>query len=82
MTFWLITRKQYAAVVHENTRLTRELNAMQAERKSNMDLSRRRLDESQAEIARLEQLVSEHHAAGALDGALIGDKCPVCNADR
>lgn len=64
MTFWIITRKQYAAVVSENTRLMAELNAMQTERKSTLDLSRRRMDESQAEIARLTELL-ENYAADA-----------------
>lgn len=28
--------------------------------------------------ADLAQLLTEHHAVGAMDGALIGDKCRVC----
>jgi len=30
------------------------------------------------EVERLRALVSAHHAVGAMDGALIGDTCPVC----
>ena len=37
-----------------------EKHALEAERKSNLDLSRRRLDESQAEIARLTELLENY----------------------
>lgn len=26
----------------------------------------------------LRSLLTEHHAAGAMDGVLIGDPCPIC----
>ncbi len=28
--------------------------------------------------AQLAQLLVEHHAVGVLDGALLGERCPVC----
>jgi len=31
-----------------------------------------------AEIERLQRLLAEHHAVGALDNALVGDDCPIC----
>jgi hypothetical protein len=31
-----------------------------------------------SEIAMLRRCLSEHHAAGVLDGVLVGDRCPVC----
>jgi len=31
-----------------------------------------------AEVERLQRLLTEHHAVGALDGALVGDDCPIC----
>lgn len=31
-----------------------------------------------AEIERLEALISEHHALGAMEAAMVGDVCPVC----
>jgi hypothetical protein len=37
-----------------------------------------RIDAVEAEAARLHQLLVEHHAAGALDGVLPGDLCPIC----
>lgn len=32
------------------------------------------------EVVRLRAALTEHHAAGAMDGALVGDQCPVCAA--
>lgn len=33
-------------------------------------------------VASLPKLLSEHHAAGALDGVLPGERCPVCKASE
>jgi len=32
----------------------------------------------EARVQQLEALISEHHAVGVMDNALVGDKCPVC----
>lgn len=31
-----------------------------------------------SELVRLRVLLSEHHAVGVLDGAKVGDRCPIC----
>jgi len=36
----------------------------------------------QGEVERLAVLVSEHHAVGVLEGARVGELCPVCFAGR
>jgi len=30
------------------------------------------------EVERLQRLLTEHHAVGAFDNALVGDDCPIC----
>ena len=36
------------------------------------------VEELREENARLRRCLSEHHAAGVLEGVLIGEDCPVC----
>lgn len=38
----------------------------------------RELTAARIDNARLRNLISEHHAVGALDGALVGNRCPIC----
>ena len=34
------------------------------------------------ELVECRHLLSEHHAAGVMDGVLIGDQCPVCKKEK
>jgi len=33
-------------------------------------------------VNRLRRLVIEHHAVGVMDGAHIGDRCPICSKEE
>lgn len=49
----IVSQKKWSARDLELEAVTKDRDALLAEKKSTLDLSRRRLDESQAEIARL-----------------------------